>query len=1043
MSASSEGNGVLRLAIARPVTVMVGVILVVLFGVLSSSKLPIQLTPDISVPTLSVSTRWPGAAPVEIESEILEEQEDALKSVPGLVSMRAEAFPDRGQITLEFEVGVALEEALVRVSNRLGQVPAYPEAAREPVVSTASNAGPPLAVITMRSPTGAPVAAYRTWVEQVILPRLERVHGVASIFHLGGQDREVHVDFDPAALAARGLTVREVAARVGAELQDVSGGDMTLGKRRYLVRTPVAPETPRELERIILGAGANGAPIRLGDVATVRPGLRKATGVAMSDDRPSMVLLLWREAGTNVLEVSQEIRDTVDALQEEFFAPEGLEIELISDQTGYINAALDLVRQNLLVGASLAIIVLLLFLRSVRASGVIAVSIPVCVLGTTLGMSLMGRTVNVVSLAGMAFAVGMVVDNSIVVLESIDTWRRRAKSAAEAAFNGVREVWGAILASTVTTAAVFVPVVSWAGEVGELLRDVAVALSFAVVTSLFVSILVIPSLAARFLKPKPSGAEDNDGAVARSGAAVRRGLTRQIAWLSASRLRAGAVVIAAVTGSVMLGSQLLPPMEYLPTGNRNLIFGILTPPPGYAVEELDRIGNQVQGAVAQRSGPSESGEARLKRSFFVGDPNQVFMGGVAEDAARVRELLPYYRGVQATVPGTFSFATQASLFATRIGGSRAVEVEVSGSDLAEILATAGKLFGTIGGQLEGAQIRPIPSLDLGAPEIHATPRRNETAQLAMGGAELGLVVDALVDGAIVGEFGREGEPKIDVVLRATDRAGRTIADPESLAAAPVATPDGSVVPLGTLARIEETIGPTRIQRIERRRAVILQVQPPMALPLETAMRIIRDQVIAPARADGTIPDSVGINLSGTAGKLTVAKAQFGDVLLLALVISFLLLAALFEDFLAPVAVLVTVPLAAAGGVAGLRLADHYLGSQPLDLMTALGFLILIGVVVNNAILVVDGALARLRDGLSLTEAVPAAVQARVRPIFMSTLTSLAGLLPLVLFPGSGSELYRGVGAVVLGGLALSTLLTIYVVPSLFTLLWWHRHGRSR
>jgi HAE1 family hydrophobic/amphiphilic exporter-1 len=237
--------------------------------------------------------------------------------------------------------------------------------------------------------------------------------------------------------------------------------------------------------------------------------------------------------------------------------------------------------------------------------------------------------------------------------------------------------------------------------------------------------------------------------------------------------------------------------------------------------------------------------------------------------------------------------------------------------------------------------------------------------------------------------------------------------------------------MSSLAVVEERLGPTQIQRIERRRAITLQVSPPEDIPLEEAMETIRDDVVA----NMTIPEAVQIRLSGTAGKLEDAKSRFGTVLLLAVVISFLLLAALFEDFLAPLAVLVTVPLAGAGGVLGLWVVDEFLGPQRFDLMTALGFVILIGVVVNNAILVVDGALARLREGVPLVEAVPQAVQARVRPIFMSTATSLAGLLPLVIFPGSGAELYRGVGAVVLGGLAVSTVLTLYVVPSLFTILW--------
>jgi HAE1 family hydrophobic/amphiphilic exporter-1 len=1035
----SAGGNIIRLAVARPVTVLVGVVLVMLFGALSVVALPIQLTPDVTIPTLTVTTRWPGGAPTEVESEILEEQEDALKSVTGLVEMKSEAKPDEAKITLELEVGTPLEAALVRVSNRLTQVPDYPLAARQPVVTTSNNAGPPLAVVTIKSRTGGAVAQFRTWVEQRILPRLERIHGVSDIRHLGGRDSQVQVDFDMAALAARRITVSQLAARVGAELQDVSGGNLDLGKRRFLVRTPVAPDVPPELERIVVGAGPDGTPILLGDVAKVHRGLRPPTAVAMSDNQPSMVLLLSREAGTNVLEVSEEVRAVVAELDAEEFAPEGLEIAVIADQTGYINGALDLVRQNLLLGAALAVVVLLLFLRSVAASAVIAVAIPVCVLGTGLGMALLGRTINVVSLAGTAFAVGMVVDNSIVALESIDTWRHRGRSAVEAAYHGVKEVWGALLASTVTTAAVFLPIIGWQDEVGELLRDVAVAIALAVVVSLLVAVLVIPSFAARLLRPLPqvSGAS----ALGRVGGAVRDFIGWQVELLVRRVPRSLAVVVLAIVASIGLAQWLLPAMEYLPTGNRNLIFGIQLPPPGYSPRELETIGVQVQGDMAAHTGVDVDDVPAIHRTFFVGDPNQVIFGAVAERDDRVGELLPYVQRVGSQAPGTFAFASQASLFGRDIGGARAVDVEIAGSDLPQLIGLGGQLMGAIGAALPGAQIRPIPSLDLGAPEIHAVPRRDEAAALAVSGAELGLVVDAYIDGAVVGELGPEGEPKIDVVLRALRPDGTEIDDPEALAAAPVATPSGDIVPLSSLATIEERIGPTQIQRIERRRAITLQVSPPKEIALEAAMNTIRNEVIAPMEDESRIPEGVEIRLSGTAGKLEQAKERFGTVLLLAVVISFLLLAALFEDFLAPIAVLVTVPLAGSGGVLGLWLVDRWLGPQTFDLMTALGFVILIGVVVNNAILVVDGALARLREGVPLAQAVPEAVRARVRPIFMTTATSLAGLLPLVVFPGSGAELYRGVGAVVLGGLAVSTVLTLYVVPCLFSLLWRARGAR--
>ncbi len=1033
-----QPTGLSWIAIERPISVIVGIVLVILFGALSVVDLPIQLTPDISTPTISVNTVWPGAAPIEVETEILEPQEEVLKNVQGLTRMESSAGLDGGSITLEFEVDTVIEEALVRVTNRLSQVSSYPEAVREPVVETANSAGPPIAVIAIRDPNKGSVAAYRTWVQDAILPELDRIPGVAGIFFIGGQNTEVHVLFDARALAARGLSVSSVAEKVRAELRDLSGGDVTLGKRRYLVRTTIAPTRPDALEQVVLGASSDGTPILLGDVAEVRLALRKPTGVAIVQDRPAMVMLLSREAGTNVLEVTQEIHEVVARLQRERFSREGLQIEILADQVEYIEGALDLVKQNLLLGAALAIIVLFLFLRTFGASAVVSVAIPVCAFATALGMQAFGRTINVVSLAGITFAIGMVVDNSIVALESIDTWRTRAPNTKLAAYRGIREVWGALIASTATTVAVFIPIVLWQGEVGELLRDVAVAIALAVTVSLVVSVLVIPSLAARLLS---SGQTLDIGGLTDFGRRFRTRVTDTVRWLCASTLRASATLGLAIVGSLLVAWALLPPMEYLPTGNRNLVFGILVPPPGYSIEELEATGNRLQSFMARYTGQETDGEANIRRSFFVGSPDRVFAGAVAEDSKDVGRMLDLLRRTQSKIPGMISFATQASLFGRSIGGGRLIEIDVQGSDLPTLTTFGGRLFGDLRAAIPGAQVRPVPSLDPGAPELHVIPRRKEAAALQMGGAELGLVVDSLIDGAIIGEYTPVGQPKLDVVLRAAGQDGAPLADAPALLSAPVATPSGRTVPLGALATIEEELGPSVIRHLERRRAITLNVSPPEDLALEDAIDTIRNDVIGALEAEGAVPPGVQLDLSGAAGKLEVAQKQFGNILLLAVIICFLLIAALFEDFISPIAVLVSVPLAAAGGAGGLWLVNALLGKQPLDLMTALGFLILIGVVVNNAILVVDGSIARLRSGSSLREAVPLAVEARVRPIFMTTATSLAGLLPMVVFSGSGSELYRGVGAIVLGGLLLSTVLTLFVVPSAFTLLWRLRgHG---
>ena len=517
----------------------------------------------------------------------------------------------------------------------------------------------------------------------------------------------------------------------------------------------------------------------------------------------------------------------------------------------------------------------------------------------------------------------------------------------------------------------------------------------------------------------------------------RTTLANSVRWLSRSSLRALGVVILALVLSVGASWALMPKLEYLPSGNRNLVFGIVLPAPGASIPEVFDVGERFMGGVASHVGVERDGVPSIERSFFVGAPEQIFSGAVATDSTQVGGVLKYFRQELSQIPGMIGFAVQSSLFGSSLAGGRSIEVELSGADLEAIIPLGQRMFGMIRERVPDAQVRPLPSLDRGAAELHVTPRRDETASIALDGTELGLLVDAYIDGAILGDYGRQGENKIDVVMRAAStRTGEeSFLDLHAIASAPVSVGDGEVVPLDALVNIREGTGPSVIRRIERRRAITLQVTPPESVPLEAAIETIDRDVVQVLRDSGDLPDSIQVKIAGTADKLKEARARFILILLVAFAISYLLLAALFEDFLAPLPVLITVPLAAAGGIAALRAVDAFLSPQQLDLMSALGFLILIGVVVNNAILIVDGALANMRQGMTLDDAIYDGVKSRVRPIFMSTTTSLAGLAPMVFVPGDGSELYRGVGAIVLGGLGISSVLTLFVVPCLFTLVW--------
>lgn len=1026
-------GGLLRSAIERPVTVISLLILVSFFGALSIFRLPIQLTPDIAPPTITVETSWPGASPVEVESEIVEEQEEVLKRIAGLEEMESTARLGSSDIKLEFSVGTDIDQALVRVANQLSQVPSYPDDADQPIVSTSNASGPPLAVILVRHKDGKTISPYRSWVENDIVPELDRVQGVASTRIRGGQLNEVHIVFDTRELAARGLSVPSLAARVRQELTNRSAGDLTLGKRRLIVRTRLAPDDALGLRDIVLTTGPNGSPVLLRDVARVERGLRKRTDFAIGDTREAIALIPTREAGSNVLEVTEELRKVVDRLHKEAFLPEGLELEVVSDQTAYIYDALDQVRNNLLVGAALAMVVLLLFLQSFSAAAVVAIAIPVCVLGTALGMTMLGRSVNVVSLAGVTFAVGMVVDNSIVALENIDTWRGRLEDSRAAALGAIREVWGAILASTATTVAVFIPILAWEGEVGELLRDIAYAVAISVTLSLFVAVLAIPSLAARLLAGRQKTTKPRFAGMMVWAGGVKNRIASSVRFTIAKGRRSVLLVLIGVGFTTGASFWLLPDMEYLPNGNRNLIFGVVLPPPGLSVDELLKTGLENQRIMQEHVGKRVGDVPAVARSFFVGDPSRLFIGGEAQNAEEVLDLRDYMGALHARIPGSIGFASQAALFSRGIGDGRAIELVLTGKNLQSLVTTGQAMFARLGTAVPGSRIRPEPVLDQGAPELHLVPKRTQLELSRLSPEDLALIADAYIDGARIGEYGEEGARKDDVLIKSGDLEGLVL-DETAIAGAPVADGNGNILPLGVLADIETRLGPMAIARLERQRTIKLQVTPPDEVPFETAINAV-ERVASEAEADGTIPSDVKYGFAGTAGKLVEAQKQFAWILLLALMISFFLLAGLFEDFLAPVVVLVTIPLAAAGGALALTFVNAYVTPQPLDLLTALGFLILIGVVVNNAILIVDGALARLREGAELVEATTESVAGRIRPIFMSTLTSLAGLMPMVLTTGAGAELYRGVGTIVLGGLALSTVLSLYLVPALFTLLY--------
>lgn len=618
----------------------------------------------------------------------------------------------------------------------------------------------------------------------------------------------------------------------------------------------------------------------------------------------------------------------------------------------------------------------------------------------------------------------MVVDNAIVVLENIFRHYQQGKSAFKAAHDGAMEVWGAVLASTLTTIAVFVPVLFVKEEAGQLFRDIALAISCAVTLSLLVAITVIPCMAGHLLRDQIK--QPRQTALDRIATAFRDRIVGLVYWLCGTTTRKLATVVG-LTGSVVLLSLLLfPKAEYLPNGNLNFLFGAMIPPPGYNLDETMSYRNVLDEKIKHLWGEQENtsqlpGEG-IDEFFFVAMHGQIFLGASTNHPLKVKEVLPSMQEAIGLMPGAFGFVSQMSLFQKNGDQGRAIDIEITGPDLERLVVIGGKVLSLAMEHLPKAQAQPLPSLDLSNPELRVITDRRRAAELGLNHRDLGYMVSVLTDGAKASDYQHDGY-EIDLILKAEHGPSHRTHLMEQL---PVATPNRGVVTLGQVATIKLGNGPVQINHLERERNITIRVAPEDTMALQTAIEIIEDKVIAQLTADNDLGELYRVRLSGSADKLATTANALKWNILLALAITYLLLASLFESFLHPFVILFSVPLAAFGGILGLSCINLF-SFQAMDVLTMLGFVILIGTVVNNAILIVHQGLHNIRRyGMEVREAVREATSSRIRPIFMSVGTSVCGMLPLVLFPGAGSELYRGLGSVVVGGLVMSTLFTLCI-----------------
>ncbi len=1008
-----------RISTHNPAGTLVTLLLIAIFGVLAIAKLPIQLLPDIQRPQISVFNNWRSAAPQEMESNIIEPQENVLRQVPGVVEMTSNISQGFGRVSLTFEVGNNMQEAMINVINALNQTPPRPLDANEPFINVGGGGGTPnLASLLIRMAPDNPdtdFAKYQKLIDDIVEPRLRQITGVGSVQLQSRRPKELHILFDPYRAAALGITLEQLRNTLS-RAADISGGTANVGRRQYMVRF-IGQYTPENLGDLIVTYN-DGRPVYINELADVSVSSAEVQGFTKRNGYPAYYMTIEGTFDANTVTVLNGVNRAIDELNTGALKEAGLVMDLSFDASIHIKRAILLVKGNLAIGVLLALVILFAFLRSFRATLMIASTIPVALLIAFFSLEAMGRTLNVISLAGLAFAVGLVLDAAIIVQENIVRLLQQGSGLRQAIEEGTGQVKGALMASTATTVAIFVPILFMPGVEGQLFSDLALTLSVAVVSSFISAITLIPVFSLLWLKlPEKAAPQMNRPDLWSK-------LTRLIRTLTGDKKRASIWCALLIIGSGIMTFALMPRPDFLPQARSDGIFAFFSLPPGSNVQTLEK---EVGDVIIERLKPYYDKE---KSPYIKGYNfsmysafNVLFI--YPEDPSQADEMIKLLNDeILIGLPDTQAFTNRGSLLQFGFNGGRAINIDLQGPDMEALMTSAGKGMKLITDALPGAVVRPLPGLSMAQPELQLIPNERRLAQAGVDRTQIANAIRAYTSGLFVGEY-FDGNERMDILLK-----GPKWQVPEQLSAMPVYTQAAGIQTIGELAKIKRTVGPTQLQRVNGKRSVSLLIFPPADMSLDEALEIINEKAVPSLKA--SLPTNSSLKFRGSADKLDQTIKDMGANFLLAVVILFLLMSAMFKSAKDSLLVLLSMPLAICGGVLSLRLLNLF-SFQSLDLLTMIGFIILLGLVVNNAILLVDQTRQGTRDGLNIDDAIYQAVATRARPVYMSTLTSIFGMLPLMLVPGVGSEIYRGLAAVIVGGMTFSALFTLILIPSLLRL----------
>ncbi|UCD37229.1 MAG: efflux RND transporter permease subunit [Fidelibacterota bacterium] len=1011
-------------SVDRPVSATMLTFIVVVVGFISFAGLGLDMFPDIEFPVVTVVTSYQGASPEDVESSLTKPIEQAVASVSGVKGVNSSSIEGASVVMVEFESGINLDFAAQDLRDQLAMLTDYlPENIRTPLVLKFDISQIPILFYGITSDIRSTKELTKI-MEDNVAHRLERLDGVASVMVESTERSEILIEVDRSALETHAVTLNQMIQVLRFENLNLPAGRITEDHLEYLVRTKAEFASLQEIENLVVGMSQLGHPIQLRQVATVKDTIKETTSVARIQESSGVVMLISKQSGANVVQVADEAKRELEEIKA--FLPADIQFHIAWDQSDSTKRMVKSTAMVAFLGGLLAMVLIYLFMRNIRPTLTIGVAVPISIIATFIPIRIAGYTLNLLTIGGLALGVGMLVDNAIVVIENMFRHLEEGKRRRDAAKIGASEVGMAITASTFTTLAVFIPLALGSGIAGQLSRGLALTISFAVLASLFVSLTIVPMIGSVFFK-KHVRAEKYEQEFGEAWfARIKTGYTRLLSKSLRHRRRvlggAGLAFVIALLLIPLVGT------EFMPKQDRGMLMLNVVLPTGSSLEETDRVVRQAEEILVHdpavqtvlASVGSQEGEGGGGGFGSRGSHEGMIMAQLLPMAERARSTEEIVEELRARMPAMEGVKIEEMDMSSMSGGTAApVEIKILGKDFAVLEAIGTDIQRRIA-DVEG--LRDIKSsLEEARPEYHIALNRQEINRLGLSSGQIASTVQTSTLGQVATRFRLAGE-ETDVRVKFKEQDRRTLRDIQMI---PVTTPMKTQIPIIQISSVEKQKGPVAIQREGQVRAVLVTAN----IIGRDLGSIIRDIKVRLEDLEQHLPEGYFIEFGGQYEDMIETFITLGQALALAILLVYMVMASQFESLVHPFIIMFTIPLALIGVVLAFLVTG-----QTISLPTFIGFILLTGIVVNNGIVMVDYMNQLRRRGVEAKEAIVQAAATRLRPVLITALTTIFGMLPMAISRQEGGEMRVPMALTVIGGLVFSTALTLFVVPSVYSLV---------